>query len=233
MNDRRRFDAPRSTRLLAALESEGLHLPSACGGKGTCGQCRVTFQAPSPSPAVVPAESALLSPDEIAAGVRLACQQSLRDDVAVRIPEAIFGVSRFTCRVRSARFVGTMIREIIAELPPGEKLDFRAGGFVEGDRPALRSAIPGSAGGSRGARRVGSARSVALRGGDRHARVPRLLAGELPRRRSHRDAARPTGDAAGPRSTGHTGRRRLFVPLPARARKRARRLRSLRSLLRQ
>ena len=133
VNDRLRFEVPRSTRLLAALESEGLQLPSACGGKGTCGQCRVTLVEPAPP--VVPAESALLSPDEIAAGVRLACQQSLRDDVAVRVPEAIFGVSRFQCRVRSARYVGTMIREIIAELPDGEKLDFRAGGFVQVTAP--------------------------------------------------------------------------------------------------
>lgn len=129
VNDRRPFDVPRSTRLLAALESQGLALPSACGGKGTCGQCRVTLLAPFPP--AVPAESALLSADEIAAGVRLACQQSLRQDVALRLPEAIFGVSRWICRVRSVRSVGTLIRELVAELPPGEKIDFRAGGFVQ------------------------------------------------------------------------------------------------------
>jgi Na+-transporting NADH:ubiquinone oxidoreductase subunit F len=133
VNDSQRFEVPRSTRLLAALESQGLALPSACGGKGTCGQCRVTVVAPVPP--VVPAEAALLSPEEIAAGIRLACQQSLREDVAVRIPETIFGVNRWTCRVRSARFVGTMIREIVAELPPGEKIDFRAGGFVQVTAP--------------------------------------------------------------------------------------------------
>jgi Na+-transporting NADH:ubiquinone oxidoreductase subunit F len=133
VNERRRFEVPRSTRLLAALESEGLHLPSACGGKGTCGQCRVTLVEPLPP--VVPSEAALLNAPEIAAGVRLACQQIVRGDIAVRVPEAIFGVSRFSCRVRSARYVGTMIREIVADLPVGEKLDFRAGGFVQVTAP--------------------------------------------------------------------------------------------------
>jgi Na+-transporting NADH:ubiquinone oxidoreductase subunit F len=133
VNDSRRFEVPRSTRLLAALESHGLPLPSACGGKGTCGQCRVTLVASASPP--LPAEAALLSPEEIAAGIRLACQQSYRETVAVRIPETIFGVNRWTCRVRSARFVGTMIREILAELPPGEKIDFRAGGFVQVTAP--------------------------------------------------------------------------------------------------
>lgn len=133
VNERLRFETPRSTRLLAALESQRLALPSACGGKGTCGQCRVTFVGAAPP--VVPAESALLSPDELAGGIRLACQQTLREDVAVRLPEAIFGVSRFSCRVRSARNVGTMIREIVAALPAGEKLDFRAGGFVQVTAP--------------------------------------------------------------------------------------------------
>lgn len=133
VNERKRIEVPRSMRLLAALESEGLHLPSACGGKGTCGQCRVALLPPLPS--VVPAEVALLSPEEIEAGVRLACQQTLREDVALQLPDSIFGVNRWTCRVRSARSVGTLIREIVLDLPSGEKIDFRAGGFVQVTAP--------------------------------------------------------------------------------------------------
>ncbi len=133
LNDRRRIEVPRASRLLDALGAEGIHLPSACGGKGTCGQCRVTVLAPAP-PALA-TEASILTPEEIAAGARLACQLQVRDDLSIRVPEAIFGVRGFTCRVRSARCVGTMIREIVAELPEGEKLDFRAGGFVQVTAP--------------------------------------------------------------------------------------------------
>jgi Na+-transporting NADH:ubiquinone oxidoreductase subunit F len=136
VNDTRRFEAPCSSRLLAALESQDLLLPSACGGKGTCGQCRVTLVGAVPAP--VPAELALLSPEELASGVRLACQQTLREDLGVQLPEVIFGVGRWRCRVVSSRAVGTLLREIVAELPPGEKLDFRAGGFVEVTAPPYR-----------------------------------------------------------------------------------------------
>ena len=136
LNDRRRIEASRASRLLDALEAEGVHLPSACGGKGTCGQCRVTVLEPAP-PALA-TEASVLTPAEIASGARLACQLQLRDDLSIRVPEAIFGVRSFTCRVRSARCVGTMIREIVAELPEGEKLDFRAGGFVQVTAPPYR-----------------------------------------------------------------------------------------------
>jgi len=137
LNDGRRIEVPRSSRLLDALGAEGIHLPSACGGKGTCGQCRVTVV--EPAPAAVATETAILTPQEIAMGTRLACQLQVREDLAIRVPEAIFGVRRITCRVRSARCVGTMIREIIAELPEGEKLDFRAGGFVQITAPAYHA----------------------------------------------------------------------------------------------
>lgn len=137
LNDRRRIEAPRASRLLDALEAEGIHLPSACGGKGTCGQCRVTVLEPAP-PAVA-TETSVLMPEEIAAGTRLACQLQVREDLSIRLPEAIFGARSLTCRVRSARCVGTMIREIVAELPEGEKLDFRAGGFVQITAPPYRT----------------------------------------------------------------------------------------------
>jgi Na+-transporting NADH:ubiquinone oxidoreductase subunit F len=67
----------------------------------------------------------------LAHGERLACQLTLREDTAIRIPDEIFGVQRWSCRIRSGRCVGTMIREIVAELPQGERIDFRAGSFVQ------------------------------------------------------------------------------------------------------
>lgn len=136
VNDRRSLDGALGDRLLEALGAAGIELPSACGGKGTCGQCRVSFVAAAPPP--LPTERARLSARELAQGERLACQVTLRADVAIRIPDEIFGVQRWSCRVRSARFVGTMIREIVADLPDAERIDFRAGSFVQIAVPPYR-----------------------------------------------------------------------------------------------
>jgi Na+-transporting NADH:ubiquinone oxidoreductase subunit F len=126
-------------KLLDALGAAGIPLPSACGGKGTCGQCQVRVLG-SPPPAL-PTEQARLSPRALASGERLACQLTLRDDIAIRIPDQIFGVQRWTCRVRSARCVGTMIREIVAELPEGQRIEFRAGSFVQVTAPPYEASF--------------------------------------------------------------------------------------------
>jgi Na+-transporting NADH:ubiquinone oxidoreductase subunit F len=128
VNDRRNLEGRLGEKLLETLGAAEIALPSACGGKGTCGQCRVRFVGAAPLP--LPTERARLSARELARGERLACQVTLRADVAVQIPDEIFGVQRWTCRVRSARFVGTLIREIVAELPAGERIEFRAGSYV-------------------------------------------------------------------------------------------------------
>jgi len=138
VNERRRVEAALGERLLDALGAAGIALPSACGGKGTCGQCRVRVLGVAPPARAT--ERARLAPRDLAAGARLACQLTQRSDLEIEIPEEIFGVRQWVCRVRSARCVGTLIREIVAELPASEKLDFRAGSFVQVTAPpyALR-----------------------------------------------------------------------------------------------
>ena len=91
------------------------------------------------APAPLPTESARLARRELAAGARLACQLTVRGDLAIRVPDEIFGVRRWTCRVRSARCVGSLIREVVLELPEDETLDFRAGSFVQVTAPAYRA----------------------------------------------------------------------------------------------
>jgi Na+-transporting NADH:ubiquinone oxidoreductase subunit F len=137
VNEQRTLVVPRSAKLLEALDSAGIHLPSACGGKGTCGQCRIAVADPAPAPA--PTEIAMFDAAELAAGARLACQIVLRDPLSIRVPDAVFGVKRWTCRVRSTRCVGTLLKEIVAELPVGEKIDFRAGAFVQVTAPPYRA----------------------------------------------------------------------------------------------
>jgi Na+-transporting NADH:ubiquinone oxidoreductase subunit F len=87
----------------------------------------------------LPTDASRLSRRELARGTRLACQLTVRHDLRIRIPEEIFGVRSWTCRVRSARCVGTMIREIVAELPGDERLEFRAGSFVQVTAPPYRA----------------------------------------------------------------------------------------------
>ncbi len=139
VNETRSVSASAGERLLEALRAAGLSLPAACGGKGTCGQCRVRVLGDAPP--ARPTDLERIPRRGVAAGERLACQLTLRGDLAIRIPEEIFGVRHWRCRVRSARSVGTLLREIVAELPEGERLVFRAGSYVQVTAPAYAVAF--------------------------------------------------------------------------------------------
>jgi len=128
VNDSRRCSAPIGRRLNAVLADIGLYLPAACGGRGTCGQCRITVTS-SPPP-LLPTEASHIGRREAAAGVRLACQQVLRSDIAVRLPESVLGATRWECTVRSCGNLSTFIRELVLALPPGEHIDFPAGSYI-------------------------------------------------------------------------------------------------------
>jgi Na+-transporting NADH:ubiquinone oxidoreductase subunit F len=133
VNEARRIHAPVGVRLLRALVDADIHVPSACGGIGTCGQCRVVVRRGGG--AILPTETSLLTRREVRGGVRLACQVAVREDLAVEVPDEILGVRRWVCRVRSSRCLGTLIKEIVLELPEGESVDFRAGSFVQVESP--------------------------------------------------------------------------------------------------
>ncbi len=128
LNGERHVTAPAGDKLMQTLSGAGLMLPSACGGKGTCGQCRV--QVMSGGGPVLPTEATLLSAREANHHVRLACQVAVREDMEVRVPDEVLGVRQWSCTVRSNRNVATFIKELVVELPAGETLDFRAGGFI-------------------------------------------------------------------------------------------------------
>ncbi|MDP6707469.1 MAG: NADH:ubiquinone reductase (Na(+)-transporting) subunit F [Alphaproteobacteria bacterium] len=129
VNDRRRIKTAVGRKLLAVLTELGIHLPSACGGVGTCGQCRV--RVPSGGGAVLPTERTRISRREAAEGDRLACQVTIREAIRVEVPEEVFGVKQWECTVRSNRNVGSLIKELVLEMPPGETIDFRAGSYVQ------------------------------------------------------------------------------------------------------
>jgi Na+-transporting NADH:ubiquinone oxidoreductase subunit F len=119
--------------LLAMFAGAGVYLPAACGGQGTCGACRVRIE--SGAAPLLPTEAAHIPRGEARRGWRLACQTKVRGDIAVEIPPEVLSVGRWDCAVSSTRNVATFIREIVLELPEGEELSFRAGGYVQVECP--------------------------------------------------------------------------------------------------
>ena len=124
---------PAGSTLLNTLTDNKLFLPSACGGKGTCGVCLCTVKSGGGS--VLPTELRHLSRGEVAEGVRLACQVKVKADLEIEVPDEVFHVQKWTCKVRSTHNVATFIKELILELPEGESVPFRAGGYIQIECP--------------------------------------------------------------------------------------------------
>ena len=133
VNDERDLSVPVGGKLLGALAANELFVSSACGGGGTCGRCRVKVL--EGGGALLPIEASFITKREAAEGERLACQVSVDRDMRIRVPEAVFGGKRWECNVRSNDNVATFIKELVLELPAGEVLDFRAGGYIQIECP--------------------------------------------------------------------------------------------------
>jgi Na+-transporting NADH:ubiquinone oxidoreductase subunit F len=133
INDEREIQAGTSEKLMSALAEAGLFVSSACGGGGTCGQCRVRILEGAAD--ILPTERTHISRGDAARGVRLSCQTVIKQPMKIELPREVFGVKRWTCRVRSNSNVATFIKELVMELPEGEELDFRAGGYVVIEAP--------------------------------------------------------------------------------------------------
>ena len=127
------YSVQRGKKLLNALSDYEIYLPSACGGKGTCAQCKIVVQQGGGS--VLPTEKSVITRKEIREGYRLACQLSVKDDLKLQIPPEIFEIKKIECRVRSNKNVATFIKELVLELPKGEEMDFQAGGYIQIDAP--------------------------------------------------------------------------------------------------
>jgi Na+-transporting NADH:ubiquinone oxidoreductase subunit F len=134
VNEARQLPARTGRKLLGALLDGGILVPAACGGAGTCGLCRVTVTDGGGE--TMPTEAARISRREIKEGVRLACQVTMRSDIAVRVPDDLFGVARWDCTVRSTRTLAPLIKEIVLDLPADTEFRFRAGAFVQVTAPA-------------------------------------------------------------------------------------------------
>ncbi len=133
VNDEKELQVPVGGKLLGALSEAQMFLASACGGQGTCGQCRV--QVFSGGGAILPTETSQITKREAADHQRLACQVAVKQDMAIRVPDDVFGVKKWECTVRSNHNVATFIKEFVLELPAGETMDFRAGGYIQIECP--------------------------------------------------------------------------------------------------
>ncbi len=116
-------------KLLGALAANGIFVSSACGGGGTCGQCRCKVLSGGGD--VLPTEMNHLSKREAKAGERLACQVTVRQNMAIELPEEIFGIKKWECTVLSNDNVATFIKELKLAIPEGEAVPFRAGGYIQ------------------------------------------------------------------------------------------------------
>ncbi|MFI0398144.1 MAG: NADH:ubiquinone reductase (Na(+)-transporting) subunit F [Thiolinea sp.] len=120
-------------KLLGALADKGLFVSSACGGGGTCGQCRVKVLEGGGT--LLPTEEGHINRREAAACERLACQVAVKQNMKIEVPDDVFGVKKWICTVRSNENQATFIKELVLELPAGEKLDFKAGGYIQIECP--------------------------------------------------------------------------------------------------
>jgi len=121
-------------KLLGALADQGIFIPSACGGGGTCGQCRVEVHSGGGD--ILPTEEGHINKREAKAGCRLACQVSVKQDMEIEVEDEIFGVQQWECEVISNDNKATFIKELKLQIPNGESVPFKAGGYIQIEAPA-------------------------------------------------------------------------------------------------
>ena len=136
INDERSITPPVGGKLLNVLADAEIFVASACGGGGSCGQCRVKVLEGGGE--ILPTETAHINRREAAEHARLSCQVVVKQDMKIEVPREVFGVKKWECTVRSNNSVATFVKELVLELPEGEDLQFRAGGYIQIECPPHR-----------------------------------------------------------------------------------------------
>ncbi len=129
LNGEKTMEVASGGTLLGTMAVEGVFLPSACGGKGSCGQCRC--QVPEGGGEILPTEAVHFSRKQIKDNWRLGCQVKVKGDMSVKVPESVLGVKEWECEVISNRNVATFIKEFKVKLPAGEHMDFVPGSYAQ------------------------------------------------------------------------------------------------------
>ena len=135
INHEKKIHVPIGSKLLTALADNNLFVSSACGGGGTCAQCKVKVSEGGGD--ILPTELNHITKREAAEGDRLACQVTVKQNMKIHVHDEVFGVKKWQTTVRSNHNVATFIKELVLELPKGESIDFRAGGYIQIECPAF------------------------------------------------------------------------------------------------
>ncbi|MDO5754839.1 MAG: 2Fe-2S iron-sulfur cluster binding domain-containing protein [Tissierellia bacterium] len=129
INDEKEYTVEGGNSLLDTLRNEEVFIPSACGGKGTCGYCKVKVD--SGGGPVLATEKPMLTKDELASDIRLSCQIKVKEDIKIEIPEELFNVKEYTTTLVEKRPLTDRITLFRFELPEGETIDFKPGQYVQ------------------------------------------------------------------------------------------------------
>lgn len=135
LNNDRHIKVEGGNTLLSALSNKNIFLPSACGGKGSCGQCKV--QVTDGGGEILPTEAVHFSRRQINEGWRLGCQVKVKQDLSISVPSSVLSVKEWVCEVLSNRNVATFMKEFIVALPEGEHMDFVPGSYAQIKIPAF------------------------------------------------------------------------------------------------
>ena len=127
------LSVPTGGKLLGTLAGAKIFLPSACGGQGTCAQCKVAVLSGGGD--ILPTEVDYMTRREVREGIRLGCQVPVKQNMEIEVPAEIFDVKKWQCKVRSNENVATFIKELVLELPEGEDVNFKAGGYIQIECP--------------------------------------------------------------------------------------------------
>tara|TARA_A100001037_G_scaffold295982_1_gene315844 strand:- start:2 stop:1222 length:1221 start_codon:yes stop_codon:yes gene_type:complete len=133
INGQKELTVQAGGKLLSSLADNNIFVSSACGGGGTCAQCEVKVLRGGGD--ILPTEKSHISKREAAEGCRLSCQVAVKQDMDIEVPPEVFETKKWKCKVRSNRNVATFIKELVLELPPGEDVGFKPGGYIQIEVP--------------------------------------------------------------------------------------------------
>jgi Na+-transporting NADH:ubiquinone oxidoreductase subunit F len=134
INEEKEIEVNAGSTLLTTLSEQGIYLPSACGGGGTCAMCKC--QVLDGAGDILPTEVGYFTRKEVQDKWRLSCQVKVKQDLDIRVPKEVFGIKKWECEVVSNHNVATFIKEFVVRLPEGESMDFKSGGYIQIDVPA-------------------------------------------------------------------------------------------------
>lgn len=133
VNEQKTIHVPAGGKLLGVLADNKVFVSSACGGGGTCAQCKVIVHEGGGD--ILPTEKGHINKRAAKEGYRLSCQVAVKQDMKIEVPPEVFETKKWLCTVKSNRNVATFIKELVLELPAGEEVDFKPGGYIQIDVP--------------------------------------------------------------------------------------------------